>query len=81
MGSPILPTAEQVIAALQNKRALHPCPRCNTGNFTFVGFSNIYLTQDLSIMSLGGPAVPCAVVLCKHCGYTCGHALKALELL
>lgn len=59
------------------------CHRCNHSNFTLLdGFINLPLTKEISgNVIIGGPQVPCAVVVCNNCGNLSYHALGALGML
>lgn len=72
----------KIIAALEQRGAKLPCPRCGNGNFALVGgYFNQVLQTELTGFTLGGPSIPSAVVACTKCGFLAQHALGALGLL
>lgn len=75
-------TKQQIVATLQTKGAIQPCPRCGNKEFTLLdGYFNQGIQQELGGMVIGGPSVPSAVVVCNKCGYMSQHALGVLGLL
>lgn len=74
---------KQKIYEAIKKKAILPCPRCGTKNFTLLdGYFNQGILQKLtSDLTIGGPTVPSVVVLCSNCGYMSQHALGVLELM
>lgn len=77
------PELDRIIKVLEEKGALKPCPRCGNDEFTLL---DAFLKQNLQDklkgpLVLGGPTVPCAVVICQNCGFLSFHALGYLELL
>ncbi len=67
-----------IIAALTAHGANKPCPRCAYLQFDLVGEAVIPLQQVPGAYSIGGPAIPTAVVACKNCGFISQHALGPL---
>lgn len=45
------------------------------------GFINFQMTQELSINIIGGPSVPCAMIVYDNCDHIGFHALGAINLL
>jgi hypothetical protein len=73
---------DKIIQALDRVGATKPCPRCGNPTFSLVGgYFNHFVQQSLSGVSLGGPSIPTAVVVCSNCGWVAEHALGALKLL
>ena len=79
-----LPQEEQdrIVAALKQKGATRPCPRCNANAFALLGgYFNHAIEPRLGGMSIGGPSIPTVVVVCSNCGWVAEHAVGALGLL
>lgn len=57
------------------------CPMC-TGNSFVLGedFVRIDVQQDFKSVSLGGPSIPAAIVVCDNCGFISHHALGVLKV-
>lgn len=75
---------ERIVGALQVKGAPRPCPMCGTLRWTLAdGYVLIPLLQDYAATAfvVGGPAVPCAALVCTNCGHVSYHALGPLGLL
>lgn len=73
---------KKVAAALEERKALRPCPRCGHEGFTMVdGLFNQPLQKELGGLVIGGPAVPSVVIACTNCGFLSQHALGMLGLL
>lgn len=71
-----------VTEALHERGVNRPCERCGKSNFTLLEeYGQINLQQDLSSVTLGGPSVPAAIIICTNCGNITLHALGALGLL
>lgn len=71
-----------IVTALSAKGATHPCPRCKNQSFAVVGGYFMHPIQlNLRGISIGGPSVPTAVVVCSNCGWIAEHALGTLGLL
>lgn len=70
------------IAEALGKKVPHlKCPMCNHNKFSLAeGYFNNFI-QDLKNISLGGPSIPTAVIICENCGFVSQHALGALQLL
>jgi hypothetical protein len=77
------PELDKIIKILKEKGADKPCPRCGKEEFTLVdAFFRQPLQESLKgLVLLGGPTIPCAVVICQHCGFMSQHALGYLGLL
>lgn len=76
------PLRQKIIDALNARGAMRPCSCCGKQKFALLdGFSRIHQQTDPSTVNLGGPTVPCAVVICENCGNVNLHALGALGLL
>ena len=73
---------KEIMKALEEREAKLPCPRCANRSFTLVdGYFNHFIQQELSGVSIGGPSIPTAVVVCNKCGWLAEHALGVLGLL
>jgi ribosomal protein L37E len=73
---------ERIIKELEERGANLPCSRCGHNQFSLLeDFARIDLQKDFKNISLGGPAVPCAMVGCNKCGNISFHALGALALM
>lgn len=66
----------KVIALLEKKDALSPCPRCKHEEFTMNDSPFGFGAVD---GSWAGMAMPCAILACKKCGYVFLHSIKILE--
>jgi predicted nucleic-acid-binding Zn-ribbon protein len=74
--------SERIISKLTERKALLACPRCGSKEFSLEnGFVLHTLAPTTSIIALGTPAIPVAVVICQNCGFISEHALGALGLL
>ena len=73
----------KIIEKLTAAGAEKACPRCGNAGFSLVdGYVNKLLqARPSGGLVLGGPVVPCAVVVCTKCGFVSEHALGALGLL
>lgn len=71
----------RIINALNMKGVNRPCPRCGNPNFEVVGESVVSLQESPGTFTIGGPAIPVALVACNNCGYLTEHALGPLGLL
>ncbi|MEI6135493.1 MAG: hypothetical protein WCP72_11005 [Desulfomonile sp.] len=73
---------QKIVAALEQRDAKKPCPRCGNQNFSLLGgYFNQPIQTQLSGLVIGGPSVPSVVVICSNCGFMAQHALGALGLL
>jgi ribosomal protein S27AE len=73
---------DRIVKVLESKGATKPCPRCGNNSFALVsGYFNHFIQTNLSGVSIGGPGIPTAVVICSNCGWLAEHALGALDLL
>lgn len=72
----------QIADRISAKGAVAPCPRCNHKEFSIAdGYAHITVDAAVGNITLGGKVIPCAAVVCSHCGYVNLHALGALGLL
>lgn len=72
----------KIIAALEERGATLPCPRCGNNAFTLLdGYLNQTIQKELKGIVIGGPSVPTIVITCKRCGFLSQHALGILGLL
>ncbi len=73
---------KQIVAALEERGAKLPCPRCGNPSFTLLdGYFNQTIQTDPKGMVIGGTSVPSVVIACTRCGYLSQHALGGLGLL
>ena len=72
---------ETIIKALKEKGVSLPCPRCKSSNFQVVGQTTLSMSENPSIVSLGGMVVPAALIACSKCGFITLHALGSLGLM
>lgn len=67
------------IEALKKAGAMKPCPRCGNDTFKILsGFFNPSIQQGTSGVVLGGPSLPCWVLVCARCGFVSMHSVEAL---
>lgn len=71
---------EKVIEALHKNGVELPCPRCSSINFEVVGQTIVSLNDNARVLTLGGPAIPSAIIACSHCGFMTLHALSSLNI-
>jgi hypothetical protein len=58
------------------------CPMCNHTKFSIAdAYVTFGLQDDLNAMSLGGPSIPAAAIVCENCGFISTHALGVLGML
>lgn len=79
-----LPVAlrEAIAAALHERGALTPCPRCGHQEFTLsAGAFFLPFQNHAGTMNLGGRGYPLTGVTCKHCGYVAFHNVGLLGIL
>ncbi len=72
---------EQIATSLRNKEVNLPCPRCSKVKFEVVGQTLLSLNEHPSTITIGGPALPTAIIACSNCGFISLHALSALDLM
>lgn len=73
---------ERIIAELEKRGAKLPCSRCGHREFALLDdFARIDQQKNFSNVSLGGPAIPCAMVACRNCGNVNLHALGVLGMM
>ena len=71
-----------IVKALEERGVNKPCPRCGNSTFSLVGgYFNHFIQTQLGGVSIGGPSIPTAVVVCSKCGWLAEHALGVLNLL
>lgn len=71
----------KIVEALSKKIPQLKCPMCNHNKFSLAeGYFNNFI-QDLKNISIGGPSIPTAAIICENCGFVSQHALGALQLL
>lgn len=59
------------------------CPMCKTNKFSLSGGYFLNTLQDTfnGGLSIGGPAIPTASLICNNCGFVSQHAVGILGLL
>lgn len=58
------------------------CPMCTHETFSLVGgYLGNPLQPQLGGLTLGGPLIPTAAIVCENCGFLSQHALGSLGLL
>ncbi len=73
---------KKIMAALKDKGAILPCPRCGKQDFTLLDdYTTLAIQKNFDNIVIGGPSIPSAVVICSNCGYISLHAIGALGLL
>ena len=71
---------EKIASALRDRRAEQPCVRCGNTEFSLPdGLSTVSLSDGKSI-TLGGPGIPVALLICSRCGAIYFHAVGVLGL-
>jgi hypothetical protein len=72
---------EEIIKALESKKAIQPCPRCQNKQFEVIGEAGIPLAPERGASWFGpAPAIPVILVSCNNCGYIAHHATGLLGL-
>ena len=67
---------------LGKRGAVLPCARCGQNKFGLMeDFARVEQQKNFQNITLGGPSVPCAVVICENCGNISLHALGALGMM
>lgn len=56
------------------------CPMCHSHDFTVVdGLFPNTIQNSLNSIQIGGPAIPCVAIICRHCGFLSQHALGVID--
>jgi predicted RNA-binding Zn-ribbon protein involved in translation (DUF1610 family) len=72
---------KKIIQAL-NAKTKGTCPMCGTRNWIVSdGYSTIDVQPDLQNQVIGGPNIPAATIICKHCGFLSQHAALILGVI
>lgn len=76
----------EIVSALTTKLKEHDqplkCPMCGNAHFAIADAYLVNLLQpDLKAISLGGPSIPAAAIICTNCGFISQHAIGVLGLL
>ncbi len=70
-----------IVKALEKNGAINQtCSRCNNNQFQFVGETLLSLQKEPNVMTLGGPAIPVAIVACSKCGNIWQYAIGLLNI-
>ena len=73
---------EKIVAALTERGATAPCPRCGNQSFSLSdGYFLSVIQTGFPGVTLGGQVVPWIVVICTKCGFMSQHALGVLGLM
>ena len=73
---------KKIISALEDKKAMLPCPRCECTDFHLAdGFVLHVMQSSISDISLYGRGLVCVGVICDNCGYFFEHSLSSLGLM
>jgi len=81
--TPLLSEEDQkrIAAALKERDALKPCPRCGHETWHLEdGYFAFMTLPDLVTFRTTGPAVPSVMVFCRRCGFMSFHSLGMLGL-
>ncbi len=70
-----------IINKLKENDVNLPCHRCGSENFDFVSTTIVPINQNPNVLSVGGSAIPSAIIACSKCGVLSTHALAPLGLL
>lgn len=56
------------------------CPMCQHNQFQIVdGYISQSIQPSLEGFQIGGPSIPCVVIVCTNCGFVSQHALGVIE--
>ena len=73
---------KRIADALTAAKVRIRCPMCDNERFTVLdGYINNPVQDQPSAMTIGGPSIPVAAVVCERCGFLSQHALGVLKLL
>jgi hypothetical protein len=63
---------QQIIETIQQRaQGLGSCTLCNRAQWVLAnGLVILSLSENLEEVSLGGPSLPCAALVCQNCGNT-----------
>ena len=75
-------TSDRILAAIDERLPegrVGPCPICGTTDWKLAsGFVVLKVEARVRGMAFGGPAIPCAAIVCKNCGNT--HLMNLVVL-
>jgi len=72
---------EKIAKKLKKNNAVNMCPRCGNRKFYLANKYYMMPTQgDFNDLTLGD-TIPCAIVVCKKCGFVSLHSIGALGLM
>ena len=72
---------EEIIKALESKKATQSCPRCSTLQFEVIGETTIPLTMSGDSMVWSAAQIPVVLVSCTNCGFIAQHASGPLGIV
>jgi hypothetical protein len=70
----------EISAALVERKAVLPCPRCGHDKFGIIEESIISIPSEKGFM-IGGPGIPIVIIGCERCAYIMQHALGPIGML
>lgn len=70
---------QNIANKLTEKGVSKACPRCPSFNFEVVGQTQVSLTENLNVFSLGGTIIPAVIVACSKCGFLTFHAISTFS--
>jgi len=71
---------KKIIAAIDNRGAVLPCPKCNGGTcWPANGYVNMFLSPNPGdIRQSTGHRIVAAALICNNCGYISFHDISRL---
>jgi len=79
---------QRIIGALtermQKKNRGFACPMCGNNHFTLLDSyirNDVQASLETAVITLGGPTIPAAAIICDNCGFMSQHALGTLGLM
>ena len=71
---------KELIDALIQKGANHPCSRCGGTHFEVVEETSILIQERPNSFAVGGPSISAVIVACSNCGHIWHHATVKLAM-
>jgi hypothetical protein len=73
---------QEIIDRIRQRAPSIRCPMCQQNSFSLVdGYFRSTLQKTINSLTLDGPGVPSAAIICSTCGFISQHALGVLGLL